>query len=206
MFSKYRTVTLLVIAGCLIYAVGLLFPLNTAQPTGADTKNLLAFLKIMGLPPKQAVQTVKLSEEIWPSFLLIFSSLLAYGSYLAGFKVLGGLGAKLREPAPFSTWRWNEWLVWGFVIALALQLLKPQLAGMGQEWVSPLALNLLVMFSFLYLIQGLSVVSFLLTQAKLWALARIMVYLLLMMQWPLLVVFGLLDIWVDFRKKLAKLP
>ncbi len=205
MFSKYRTIILLLIAGCLIYTVGVMFPLDTSRPSAADTQNLLAFLKLMGMPPKEAVRTIKMSQEIWPSFLLIFSSLFALTGYLAGGKIMRRLGAKLPEPAPFRTWRWNEWLVWGFLAALALQLFKSQLAGMGQEWAAPLALNLLVIFSFLYLIQGLSVVSFLLSQTKMWALARIMIYLLLMMQWPLLVLFGLLDIWVDFRKKLVKL-
>ena len=205
MFLKYRTVILLVIAGCLVYALGVVFPLDTAPRSAADTKNLLAFLKYLGLPPKEAVQTVKMSQDIWPSFLLIFSSLMAYIGYLSGGRILRGLGVNLPEPAPFRTWRWNEWLVWGFLAALALQLLKPKLAGAGLEWVSPLALNLLVIFSFLYCIQGLSVVSSLLAQARLWAVARIMVYLLLMMQWPLLVVLGLLDIWFDFRKKLGKL-
>jgi uncharacterized protein YybS (DUF2232 family) len=195
MLSKYRTVILLVIAGCLIYAAGVIFPLDMAPRSAADTKNLMAFLKFLGLPPKEAVQTVKMSQDIWPSFLLIFSSLLALVGYLTGGRILRALGVKLPAIAPFGSWRWNEWLVWGFIVALALQLFKA----------SPIALNLLVIFSFLYFIQGLSVVSFLLTQAKMWTLARIMIYLLLILQWPLLVIFGLSDIWVDFRKKLLKL-
>ena len=188
-----------------IYAVGLVFPLDTTRQSAADTERIVTFFRALGLQPQDVARSIKQAQQTWPAFLVIFSALFGYIVYSLGIRVAARFGYQARERIPFRFWRVDEWLVWGFIVPLVILVLQPGLAGKIPDWLPTQALNIMMIFTVVYLLQGLSIVNFLLVQSKIWLMPRFMIYIILLIQWPLLVVLGLLDIWVDFRKKLAKI-
>lgn len=95
----------------------------------------------------------------------------------------------------FSTFRNPDLLVWGLIASGFLLLLPP-------SPVSTPALNLLLIIALLYFLQGMAVITALITKHSVPALVRILLYTMLIIQPYLLALvaaIGLFDLWVDFR-------
>lgn len=95
----------------------------------------------------------------------------------------------------FSTFRNPDLLVW-VLIASGFSLLLP-----ASPMTTP-ALNLLLIIVMLYLLQGMAVITALITKHSVPALVRILLYTILIIQPYLLAIvagIGLFDLWVDFR-------
>ncbi|NTW98941.1 MAG: DUF2232 domain-containing protein, partial [Geobacteraceae bacterium] len=95
----------------------------------------------------------------------------------------------------FSTFRNPDLLVWPLIAAGCILLLP-------DSPVTTPALNILLIISLLYLIQGMAVVSSFISRNSAPALLRILLYALLIIQPYLLALIagiGLFDLWVDFR-------
>lgn len=106
--------------------------------------------------------------------------------------------AKTATPLPigeFSSYRTPDLLVW-LLIASGFALVLPESA------VTTPALNLLMVVSLLYFLQGLAVISTIATRNSVSTLIRVMMYAMLIIQPYLLALIagiGLFDLWADFR-------
>ncbi|MDD2852633.1 MAG: YybS family protein [Desulfuromonadaceae bacterium] len=102
----------------------------------------------------------------------------------------------LLEPIDdFSTFRTPDRLVW-VLIAAGFALLLPS------SILTTPALNILMITLLLYFIQGMSVVSAVISRNSISAFVRVILYALLIIQPYLLALVagvGLFDLWVDFR-------
>jgi len=104
-----------------------------------------------------------------------------------------------EEISPFQSFKLPFHAVWVFLVAFGLLL--------GEfEPVYPLALNVLVFMVFLYLIQGLAVVTFHMNRLSLGRLPRVVFWLFFFFTIAftgiMLVFIGLLDNWFNFRPEL----
>jgi uncharacterized protein YybS (DUF2232 family) len=97
---------------------------------------------------------------------------------------------------PLSSWHASDHLVWGFIfsgILLMLPVAETKILG-G---------NLLIVFMLLYFFQGLALIADYFKKRGVKTFWQVVSYILLLV-WPLLGVvvalFGLFDIWIDFRK------
>lgn len=173
-------------------------------------ENSSSFYKSLGLKPEELAQyknynlrLLKIVEPIWPSLLFVFCFSFVYLDYVISMRILRPSAFKLKEVMNFSAWRWPDWLIWGFILSSAVLVGKEFLAAAGLPLISRIGQNGLVIFSFLYLVQGLSIISFYLRRSKVGALAKILFYFLLMIQtilWPLLIILGIMDTWINWRK------
>lgn len=97
---------------------------------------------------------------------------------------------------PLASWHASDQLVWGFIASGILLLFPP-----GESKI--LGGNLLIVFMLLYFFQGLALVAYFFERRGVKPLWQFFSYLLLLV-WPLLglivALFGLFDIWLDFRK------
>jgi uncharacterized protein YybS (DUF2232 family) len=95
----------------------------------------------------------------------------------------------------FSTFRNPDMLVW-ILIVTGISLLLPV------PMIATPALNILLIITLLYFLQGMAIISALITKHSVSTLLRIMLYAMLIIQPYLLALvagIGLFDLWVNFR-------
>lgn len=103
---------------------------------------------------------------------------------------------------PFITWKFPWYFVWGFIIAKAFGIL---LSYFPYELLQMVVVNMDVLFSVIFSIQGLSLGWYYLTRAGMSKILRIIVTILVLLTgnyliYYLLMIAGVLDTWFDFRK------
>ena len=135
---------------------------------------------------------------------LLYPGLLALAA-IAGLRLAWAWYHRIAQrpvgapPAPFTAFAFNDQLIWGWVIGLALALL-PQ-----PEWARAAGANILLVWGTLYGVRGLAVIATAgrrTPPAVLVALAMVTVVLLPFVLGGLTIV-GLADTWLDFRRRLT---
>jgi uncharacterized protein YybS (DUF2232 family) len=144
---------------------------------------------------KQSMKTVAdLLYRLYPAFIAMMIITMA-GCNLALLKKTNVISKVALNIGEFAAFRNPDILVW-LLIASGFSLLMP----------SPLAatpaLNILMIVSLLYFLQGMAVVSTVISRQSLSRVLRVGLYVMLVLQPYLAVlvaVIGLCDLWVDFR-------
>jgi hypothetical protein len=103
-------------------------------------------------------------------------------------------------PAAFTTFKFNDQLVWGWVAGLGLCLLDRPPA-----WTAALGSNLLLVWSALYAVRGLAVFSAVSKRVPRSVIATLSVVAMFLLPFVVggLTLLGLADTWLDFRRRLA---
>lgn len=140
------------------------------------------------------LQAKSLLAEIYPALVMVWVALVAGMNLLLVSMVAPRLPVTLNL-GRFSQYRNPEPLVWVLILA-GFGLLVPQAS------VQQVALNILIVICAGYFVQGLAVLSGIFNRFAVPPLLRNVLYLFLLLQPYLLaaiVVFGIFDIWGDFR-------
>lgn len=160
---------------------------DTLQQMGMDFSDL----QVMGLPRMEFQELV---TRILPALMVINLALVAWVNVLVArrWASLWGWG---EWDEPLAHWTSPEWLVF-VLVAAGLALLAP--------WplVGQLGLNLVLILGFMYFCQGVAVMAGLFQRFQVPWVLRGLGYLLAFMN-PLMIVvmvLGLTDIWLDFRR------
>lgn len=139
-----------------------------------------------------------IQQQVYPALLALASlPALAIGWY-----VLGRLTGRPEAPAPTREFRFNDHLVWVFVIGLAAFILAPD--GSMER----VGANAAVFMAALYVVRGGAVIGWLLgaigASAWTWlflALATILLYPVIL---GTAFVFGIGDTWLDVRERFRR--
>jgi len=135
---------------------------------------------------------------IWVSFMC-FAAVLNYAlSSLIG----GRYGIGLKKLPPFGRWDLPWGFVWG-IIGGVIFILLPTFFEMEGTVFYALGANLVIVFGFLYLILGISVMWGLFDRFKVQLMWRIIILIILGLFFGLILfvpILGLLDIWINFRR------
>ena len=163
----------------------------------------IRFYAEFGMSPEQIESVKENASEITNTILGLFPSLVVVGaSFFAWINLLmmRYLFQKTRTPCPdygdLARWKIADWLVW-FVIASGGMMLLPM------PEINMVGFNGLIIFLFVYLLQGFSIVHFFFKKKSVPRFLRTIFYLFLFVYQSLLLVVavvGLFDIWIDFRK------
>ena len=133
--------------------------------------------------------------QVFPALILIALGSFAGLNMMTIFRLSGRLLPDLPKPEDFRSFRNPEMLVW-VVIAAGFSMFLPY------PEVTRVALNLLLVTSFIYFLQGLAVVLAFFQRIAVPAFARFFFWLVLAVQ-PYLVlaiaILGIFDTWGDFR-------
>ena len=161
--------------------------LTLSQIPGSDSTQLKDEISLYG----EAV------IKMLPAFQLISLLLDVFLAYLI-LQLLGAkLNFKIEKIKPFHLWRFWE----GLTLILGAGLLLNIIGGKSLVFIG---LNLIVISSFWFIIQGLATIEFFFKKANLKLFFKIVFYLFLGLTGILslffLVLFGFLDSWFDFRK------
>lgn len=144
---------------------------------------------------KQSMKTASdLLLRLYPALITMMYVIIA-GCNLALLKKSAAIFGKELNVGEFVSFRNPDLLVWVLISAGFLLLLPSPLAT------TP-ALNILLLVVLLYFVQGMAIVSALISRQSISGILRIGLYIMLLIQ-PYLVVLvagiGLCDLWVDFR-------
>ncbi len=160
-----------------------------------------------GMSKAEAAKIIALAVKSVPYVLPALTTLMAVAmgvlSYSAGKLSLGSRALQLPRLSPFVHWQLPWYFAWGYVLGLG-GVLFAEYADPWRFAVGVVGSNLLILFATLFLVQGLSIVIFLLNKyhvRPLWRgflLAAVMVFPLLLQAASWL---GLLDTWFNYRKQ-----
>ncbi|MDD5131101.1 MAG: DUF2232 domain-containing protein [bacterium] len=157
----------------------------------------------LALIRRNSWRLLRILDLIWPALLVISIWSFVYLDYILSGKMLRRFSLSVRSLPVLSQWHCPEWLVWVFIIPSGL-LVGDKVFKLSQShgWYLGVV-NVLVLISFVYFIQGLGIADFYLRKAKAGKLPQVLFYFLVALNrdlWIILMFFGLLDTWVDWRK------
>ncbi|TRZ47882.1 DUF2232 domain-containing protein [bacterium] len=141
-------------------------------------------------------QITNFLANIFPSLVLVSASFMVWLNILAAREIFQRTGMWYPDFGDLSRWKAPEGLIWLLIAAGGILLVPVSLARI-------VSLNLVIVCMFAYLLQGLSIISFLFKTKNVHRSFRILCYFLIFAQQYLillLVAVGVFDLWVDFRK------
>jgi uncharacterized protein YybS (DUF2232 family) len=143
---------------------------------------------------------INVFTSIFPALVVIGSITIVWINVLAGKDILRKATIILPQLEGLSRWKAPEFIIWIFIMAGSLLLLP-------NEQIRFFSLNILIVVCFIYLLQGFAIISFLFQNKNVPIFFRYLFYFLIAVQQFLMipiVVAGLFDIWVDFRRFFQK--
>jgi uncharacterized protein YybS (DUF2232 family) len=141
-------------------------------------------------------QITRIMTFIFPGLALVGAAFTVWVNVLAARMLFQIRDLPFPDLGDLAQWKAPERLVW-VLIAASGSFFVPL------EWMKFTGLNVLIVCFFIYLLQGLSIISFLLKRKGVPTSIRAMLYMLIVLQQYLvlpLIFFGLFDLWIDFRK------
>ena len=138
--------------------------------------------------------------RIFPSLIVIISVFIIWINVLIGKNVLRKAGIPRPNLAMLASWKTPDFFIWIFIVSGGLNFFP-------NENINFLALNLFMVICFIYLLQGLAIISFIFQSKNVPVFFRFIFYFLIAVQQFLMIPIvgaGLFDIWVDFRKFVRK--
>jgi uncharacterized protein YybS (DUF2232 family) len=155
--------------------------------TGIETNSLL-------MPGFPQLDWETLISRVYPALFVINTAFVAWLNTVAARSLAHHL--KWDEPGlPLSEWNNPEWLIFVFLIAGFLLLIPVPSLRL-------ISLNLLLIMGFVYFCQGVAVVATIFQRFRVPLVLRLLGYPLLFMNplFFLIILLGLTDIWLDFRR------
>ncbi|MFO7570582.1 MAG: DUF2232 domain-containing protein [Smithellaceae bacterium] len=143
---------------------------------------------------------IRVFTRIFPALCFIAVAGTVWMNVLAGQKWLNRSGLSFSGLEQLSEWKAPSWLVWIFIVSGGMSFLPhPQISFAG--------INFFLIAVFIYLLQGLAIVSFFFQSKNISFFFRLLIYFLIAVQQILMIAIaavGFFDLWIDFRKYFRK--
>ncbi|HHV71819.1 MAG TPA: YybS family protein [Clostridia bacterium] len=149
---------------------------------------------------QQMAYALEIMWRIIPVAFFILPSI--FGSFLnftISRLVLNKLGYKFEGLPPFKNWTMPPWTVWGFLAGIMLMWWGEKLA---YPWITTIGLNLNMLFTLAYAVQGAAVIWFALEHYKVNRVIRLLVVVYMFVLMQFLTYIGLFDGIFDFRRRM----
>jgi uncharacterized protein YybS (DUF2232 family) len=167
--------------------------------------------KTFNIPGKE-METLTEGLKNWKKIIvasIIFAAcIMTFLQYIIAQKILKKLGYTLPVLPAFSNWRLPWHYAWVFIAGFILFLF-----GMHKEEVTSLTMgnmpdnyfflvgfNIVVICQYIYMVIGISILSFYMSKYKLHLILKIVIIYLLIPLLGIILYIGLFDTWMDFRK------
>lgn len=194
-----------------IYSAGLEHSLITSLQTmvADNIRSTFKMYTDMGISFDQQMMGEKEIAAISKTMVTIIPAILTVGAIMsvvinalaARYMVAKRYGATLFRGVDVAFWGVPDSLIWVTIGGGIFMLLSFGVARI-------IGMNILIVMGSLYFLQGISVTVFLFKKWGLHILVKMAIYGIILSQpifWVLTILFGLADIWVDFRKMRGKL-
>lgn len=151
-------------------------------------------------------ESFEIFPKIVPAGIALFSAWITFLSLMISGLALGRL-KKTAIPRPaFKDWQMPWYFAWGYILGLAGTFFSSYL-GPYQQMGRIAGMNFLVLFNLLFLVQGFCIIYFYMDKYKVRNVLRALGIGLLIaipLASPMVAWFGLLDVWLNFRKMPTK--
>jgi len=142
---------------------------------------------------------------LFPALLVMASGVDAFLSYAVSGAVLRRLGRETLPPLPsFETWRFPKSLFWALLVSAVLLFLG---SSSGTGAISfRVGVNLRILVSMLFFLQGSAVVLAFLKSKKIgaWRWGVFVLLLMVPILSQLALVLGIIDMWFDIRSRIGR--
>ena len=138
--------------------------------------------------------------QIFPATVVISSILIIWVNFLLGKQIISQAGIIWPKFTGLARWKSPELIIWIFIVSGGLFFVP-------YKAINIFSLNIFLVTCFIYLLQGLAIVSFLFQSRKVPLFFRYLFYFFIAVQQFLMIpiiAIGLFDIWIDFRKYIQK--
>ena len=135
-----------------------------------------------------------------PATIVISSVFVVYMNYWMSTAILSRLGHKTVEIPKFMHFRLPSNAIMGSAVIIVAAIL---FRSMKLFYYETIFINAVVLISFVFFMQGLSVVVFLMNRKKMHKIVKAILIFLIIVNMPLSImvsIIGLLDVVLDFRK------
>ena len=170
---------------------------------GRNIQESIQFYAQLEIPAEQidllrdnVKQITSFFANIFPALVLVGASFIVWLNILAAREIFQRTGTLHPDFGDLSRWKAPEGLIW-LLIAAGGSLLVPV------SLLRIISLNLVIVCLFAYLLQGLSIISFLFKTKNVHRSFRILCYCLIFVQQYIILLIaaiGVFDLWVDFRR------
>jgi uncharacterized protein YybS (DUF2232 family) len=170
---------------------------------GRNIQESIQFYAQLDIPAEQIdllkdnlKQITSFFANIFPALVLVSASFIVWLNILAAREIFQRSGMWQPDFGDLSRWRAPDGLIWLLIAAGGLLLVPVSLVRI-------VSLNLVIVCLFAYLLQGLSIISFLFKTKNVHRSFRILCYCLIFAQQYIIILIaavGIFDLWVDFRK------
>jgi len=152
---------------------------------------------------KQTQNILRFFPYITPGFLIVSFAFISVINYLATCAVLKRYNIYIKPFLSFKEWELPWYYCWGAILGLILVLIP--FGGQNLNKIADIiGFNLVIIFGFLYLVLGVSVLWGILERFKVAFLWRICIFIILGLFFgPVILILpflGLIDIWINFRR------
>lgn len=193
-------------AGSLASAVGISAALKmNGINTYAEVLKLVEVftLRVAEMNPQVKLDPEVLAQQI-PSFIVIVLMMALGLGLIFERRVFSWL--KLPHEKIASQLKLLEYRVPDYVIWIAMIAFLLTMVSFGGKAIAILAVNIVNVCIVLYFFQGLAVLEVFLNSIKAGVLTRVLTYIILVGQLLLVLsIIGLIDYWVDFRRRIRKM-
>ncbi|HHT26924.1 MAG TPA: DUF2232 domain-containing protein [Firmicutes bacterium] len=132
-----------------------------------------------------------------PGWFFLLAAMISTVDYWIAGRWMKRLDMKVPWFPSFSHWRFPWYYSWGYIAGIGL----PIVARLWNlHFLLPVAANLELVFSFLYVVQGLAVIWFYMGFWHVPKVPAIIICLLISLYAPLPIFIGLLDVWFNLRR------
>jgi uncharacterized protein YybS (DUF2232 family) len=170
---------------------------------GRNIQESIQFYAQLDIPAEQIdflkdnfKQITNFFANIFPAIVLVSASFVVWLNVLSAREIFQRTGMWCPDFGDLSRWKAPEGLIWLLIASGGLLLIPVSLVRI-------ISLNLVIVCMFPYLLQGLSIISYLFKTKNVHRSFRMLCYFLIFAQQYLillLVAVGVFDLWVDFRK------
>lgn len=150
----------------------------------------------INLIKENANQIIAAIISLFPALLLISTSFITWLNIMVGKLIFQKAGMWYPNFGDLEYWKVADWMIWFVIISGGLLMIS---VGV----IKIIALNLLIISLFIYMFQGIAIISFFFKKKNVPEFLRIICYFLIFGQQFLLLLvvgLGLFDIWFNFRK------
>lgn len=180
-------------------------PVEIAATYLQDSLNMVVDMyEKKGLKPEQVDWLRKITptiidvfKKIIPSIIVIESGFIVWLNVVISKPLFRRKGIRYPDLGRADMWKAPEFMVWVLIVAGFLKLLSISTLDFA-------AINVLIIVSVIYIINGLSIVLFFFNKYNVPVFARFVIYLIFILQLiPMVIILalmGLFDQWIDFRK------
>ena len=155
----------------------------------------------------QLRDTLSMIPYLLPALLLVAALALSAGMVFLTRRVFDRLGQAFPDGLPFRELRLHFSLAYAMIVGLICYLFSPYISADYSSAVYLTGLNLLIVSQALFFVQALAITHFFLGGFQVSRVKRVIVYTFLVLLQTTLSLpswLGLLDIWIDYRRRFTR--